>query len=301
MQKNHSKFKKLYQFILAAAMFGCVSAYAAPSADENGVLTQAPVMATSSKAIDNSSNEGKEGMAWREKKDAAVKGEGLKSAPYEPSILFVCGGNTGRSFAAEKWTRFSKYGRKVDAFSRGSGITAEDSLTPEEPMVDLLLADKRIPAYNKDRLHNAIKFHRATPASTMDIYNADIVLAMTKSHKQRLFDLIDHECTSANLDAKKLDTRTRNKWDTACLNTDALKRKIHTLIGCATGTDGDIADGYGTPLEDEAKVYPPIYKDITSNIKTILDNTTNPAVNTYQKPAHGMMGLSYHPPIYCKE
>jgi protein-tyrosine-phosphatase len=236
-----------------------------------------------------------EGMADREDGAAAhIKGEKAIEATSgkTPTVLFVCGGNTGRSFAAMEWTRFSKYGKGLNVFSRGSGISQEDSLTPEEPMVNLLLADKRILANKKERLQKEIDFHRATPASTMDIYNADIVLAMTASHKKRLFDLIDRECTST---ANKPDS----KLNTACADTDKLKEKIHTLIGCATGKDGDIADGYDKP----ASAYPPIYDAITDNIKIIMKNTADPAINNYQKnsqkPAHGMFGMKQHSPIYC--
>ncbi len=71
-----------------------------------------------------------------------------------------------------------------------------------------------------------------------------------------------------------------------------LDGKIHTLIGCATGKDGDVEDGYGKP--DDA--YPPISNTITQNIDEIMNNTSTVSK---QKPSRGF-GLTYHPSIYCK-
>ncbi|MCC2625777.1 MAG: hypothetical protein K0R14_1650 [Burkholderiales bacterium] len=302
MPANRSnQSKKLSQILLATLMFGSVSSYAAGSPDENGVKTIEPVPNTFASS-DTSNNEGKEGMAWREREDVAVKGEGAAtSSDKKPTVLFVCGGNTGRSFAAEK-IAFFKYYKYMNTFSRGSGINPDDSVTPEEPMMNLLLKDKTLRKHaSKQELETAIDLHRATPANVMDINKADTVLTMTADHEQRLKDMIDRECATASIDARNLDPEAKGQWDKMCANTERLKNKIHTLIGCATGTDGDIPDGYGK----SASAYPPIYKEISENIKLIVDNTLNPAVNTVQKPAHGMLGMSYHPKpsenIYCKK
>jgi|GEM_PF-2521885 len=275
MQTNHfNSYKKLCQIILASALLCNVSAYAEPGNTNNedakaGV--EAPTMTTFT--------------------GAAVKGEGAKET--KPTVLFVCGGNTGRSVIAE-WYMRAKYGDNVDTFSRGSGIAPGDEVTTEAPAAALIVA-------KGNATKKQMASRRATPASITDIYNANIVLAMTSSHKTRLIAMIDRECNPANLDTRGLDEETRVKWNNMCANNaEVLKNKIHTLIGCATGTDGDIPDGYKQP--DSA--YNAIRRDIVYYTKTIMDNTANPSINTYQAPSHGKLGMSYHPNpyenIYCK-
>jgi protein-tyrosine-phosphatase len=409
MQKNQfNKSKKLYQIILATVMFGCASAYAAGSPDENGVNAEQPTMTTFAgtpaanstdeekvTAFHGGSNPVEHGTCYNDDKNGTTmfkwvlsKKNGPDSAgdsysiitksnyttwkdttktmarhsnePYskfsvngekhiyeierngtsssqdhpfivkifdnstipphllhtltprceinkKPTVLFVCGGNTGRSFAGANRTQFNGiYGNYVSTFSRGSGITSTDSLTPEKPMVSELLKDEAIPEENKQHLQNAIAKHIATPASTIDIDRADIVLAMTASHKQRLLNLIDKECTPASLNASNMLDSEKNKLKLACANTSQLKSKIHTLIGCATGTDGDIADAYGTPPEKETEVYQDVYKAIAENIDLVMKNTADHAT-TRQTHAPGKLGLSYDPNfnpyanIYCKK
>lgn len=276
-------YKKLCQVILASAILCNVSAYAAPA-----VETEEQTINTNTVG-----DEHKEGMAFREV-EPAIKGSNATEAPTykKPTVLFVCGGNTGRSFMAEWYTR-AKYGKDIITFSRGSGILPGDQVMPEEPAANLVVSK-----------HNAtlkqVSLHRATPATITDIYNADIVLTMTPGHKDRLDQMITRECTPSNIDSRfgpdnpgNPNLSDRNKWvDKMCTDgaQQTLRNKIHTLIGCATGTDGLIADGYDKP----ASAYPPIRDAIMENIKTIMTNTIS-----QQKPSSGMLGMSYHPNPYA--
>lgn len=100
-------------------------------------------------------------------------------------VLFVCGGNTGRSVMAS-WYANSKYEYIVDAFSRGSGIDPDDDFHPE-PNAATLIKDH----YGRP---DQFKFQRATVAAIQDLNYADIILTMTTEHKNRLLKLVDNEC-----------------------------------------------------------------------------------------------------------
>lgn len=91
---------------------------------------------------------------------------------------------------------------------------------------------------------------------------------MTTSHRNRLVKLIDRECLPSNLDLRGLSTSSRAQWDDMCNNKDALKNKIVTLIKCATGTDGDVADAFGQDLP----FYENVLKTITSNVDQAVAN-----------------------------
>ena len=175
----------------------------------------------------------------------------------KPTVLFVCGGNTGRSVMAEWYFRAVPwYSTRFDVFSRGSGINPSDEVAIEPFAVEILTS-------THEATSEEINLHRATPVSMVDIYKADIILTMTKSYKDRLINLIAAECTADSLEQHK---RTDTSWQELCspANYINLRNKIHTLIGCATGTDGDIPDAAGKDKEYYQKVRDSIIGNIDS-------------------------------------
>lgn len=159
------------------------------------------------------------------------------------------------------WYANDHYGKTVSAISRGSGIDPKDDFHPEPHAVELLLEDKYASKGN-------LKYQHATPATIQDINSANIVITMTNSHRNRLLKLIDRECLPSNLDTRSLSASSRAQWDDMCNNKDALKNKIFTLIKCATGADGDVADAFG----QDKPFYEKVLKTITSNIDQAVAN-----------------------------
>lgn len=125
-------------------------------------------------------------------------------------ILFVCGGNTGRSpmaeYLANDYFHFAKDGYIAD--SRGANVNPKE-LTPESYAI---VAMKEFGV--KD-----ISAHRAMPVTKADIDSAKLVLVMTEAHKEKLL---------------KIDPTAKN---------------IYLLAECATGKKEDVADAYGHDLK----------------------------------------------------
>ncbi len=124
-------------------------------------------------------------------------------------ILFVCGGNTGRSPMAEGLANdfFDFPSKNYDAFSRGVNVNPKET-TPEVNAVKAM-----------NELHISIQSHHATPVTISDINSAELVLAMTLVQKNKLL---------------ALDPSAGNK--------------IFTLSQCANGTQHDIEDAYKKDL-----------------------------------------------------
>lgn len=133
----------------------------------------------------------------------------LAATTTNDKILFVCGGNTGRSpmaeYLANDYFHFAKDGYIAD--SRGANVNPKE-LTPESYAI---VAMKELGV--KD-----ISAHRATPVTKADINSAKLVLVMTEAHKEKLL---------------KIDPTAKN---------------IYLLAECATGKKEDIADAYGHDL-----------------------------------------------------
>ncbi len=126
-------------------------------------------------------------------------------------ILFVCGGNTGRSPMAESlandFFNFSTYG--YEAFSRGVNVNPNEVM-PEKNAVIVM--------HQWDSTSN-IDTHRAKSITISDIDSASIVLTMTAAQKEKLLSLDPHAVN-----------------------------KIFMLSQCANGTSQDVSDMYGHDL-----------------------------------------------------
>lgn len=188
---------------------------------------------------------------------AFAQAESLPSIKQESKsqIMFTCGGNTGRSVMAS-WYTNAKYGNTIDGFSRGSGVDPLDDVYPEPNAAQLILD-------NHYATLDELAMQRATPATIQDAYNANIVLTMTSSHRDRLIKLIDRECLASNIKLRDLSTSSQAQWNKMCDNKELLKAKIHTLIGCATGVDANIDDAFGKDM--------PFYQQTLTTIQNNID------------------------------
>lgn len=124
-------------------------------------------------------------------------------------VLFVCGGNTGRSpmaqYLANDYFYFSKDGYIAD--SRGANVAPEE-LLPEANAVLVM-----------QQLNIDIQKHRAQSVTLKDIESAKLVLVMTQSHKQKLLQMAPNATN------------------------------IYLLSECATGNAIDVDDAYGQELK----------------------------------------------------
>lgn len=142
------------------------------------------------------------------------------------NILLVCTGNTCRSAMAEgllnKIISNNNTNEKFDVLSAGISVF---SPTPASENAVLALKDMGIDISN----------HTSRQLTDDMINDADIILTMTKSHKQ----IIENVC-------------------------DDIECEIHTLMGYAYGNETDVADPYGMNLD--------IYKKSAKEIYDALEN-----------------------------
>jgi protein-tyrosine-phosphatase len=181
------------------------------------------------------------------------------SSSKEPTIMFVCGGNTGRSVMAE-WYARHHYSDQATYFSGASGLDPDDA-PMVEPYAEQLIVE------NSDAPKELIEIYRPHQSSLLDLYHAHLILTMGEKYNQRLYNIIDRECASFNLDypGRALNLK---QWQRVCANKDEIKAKIKTLDGCATGTDGSIADAF----EKDKPFYVQVRNAITSDIDAIMQH-----------------------------
>ena len=134
--------------------------------------------------------------------------EYANSAPQE--LLFICGGNTGRSPMAEGLVNAQlqkMHNHQYVAVSRGADVDP-NAIMPE-PNAVIAMQQKGID----------ISKHRAAEVTVADIDQATLVLTMTDVQKKTLIAL-DPKATA----------------------------KIKTLSECASGVQQNVADPYGQAL-----------------------------------------------------
>jgi len=125
-------------------------------------------------------------------------------------ILFVCTGNTCRSSMAEALTREilkGRHGNKVEVSSAGVAAWSGDRATRE--------AVEALAGMGID-----LGGHRASRLTPEAVREADLILVMTKSHREHIKHLAPHAAG-----------------------------KVFTLTGYA-GVSGDVPDPIGQPVEN---------------------------------------------------
>ena len=135
---------------------------------------------------------------------------GVSAARQPARVAFVDTGNTGRSVAAEALARnlIATTGAPVSVISRAVNLNPYNT-TPEPNFVTLL-----------QQRGVTVGDHTAVQLSQRDVSFSDLILTMTRAHK---------------------DWVLTNFPDSA--------GKVFTLAEYATGTDRDIADALGQPID----------------------------------------------------
>ena len=149
------------------------------------------------------------------------------------NILLVCTGNTCRSAMSEgilkKLIGDNRSNDKLSVLSAGISVF---SPAPASENAVLALNDMGIDISN----------HTSRQLTDDMINDADIILTMTKSHKQ----IIENVC-------------------------DNISDKIYTLTGFAYGTDTDVSDPYGMDLDEYRKCAHQIYDALESAFPKLID------------------------------
>ena len=135
---------------------------------------------------------------------------GASAAGQPVRVAFVDTGNTGRSVAAEALAQnlIATTGAPVSVISRAVSLNPYN--TAPEPNFVTLLQQRGV----------MVGEHTAAQLSQRDVSFSDLILTMTRAHKEWVLT---------------------NFPDTA--------GKVFTLAEYATGTDQDIADALGQPIE----------------------------------------------------
>ena len=135
---------------------------------------------------------------------------GVSAAGQPVRMAFVDTGNTGRSVAAEALARnlIATTGAPVSVISRAVNLNPYN--TAPEPNFVTLLQQRDV----------TVDDHTAAQLSQRDVSFSDLILTMTRAHKEWVLT---------------------NFPDSA--------GKVFSLAEYATGTDRDIADALGQPIE----------------------------------------------------
>ncbi len=142
------------------------------------------------------------------------------SAEQPQQMIFVCGGNTGRSPMAE-YLANDHFGFPAEGYIAISRAASLDptAITPEKNAIQAML---------EKPFNINISLHRAQQLTAQDVKNSDYVLTMTKAQKQKILTTIDPD-----------DRNTSNK--------------VYMLSECANGTQVDVPDAWGKNLETYEK------------------------------------------------
>jgi protein-tyrosine-phosphatase len=168
------------------------------------------------------------------------------------NYLYVCGGNTGRSVAAEAIAK----GNGLNAFSRASGLDPTDPRDVEKGVINALSSLALAESKAADYYTKYILGHQAQQISYTDIKDSSQLYTMTKGHLCRVILTVKTQATTSQ-------------------EADLEFTKVHSLSKCALGNYIEIPDGFGTPESQESVVYGGIVQQINGYIHTIQQNNGN--------------------------
>lgn len=191
---------------------------------------------------------------------AACNSGGSNIAPEDTSstnVLFVCGGNSGRSPAAEALANANG----INAFSRASGLDPSDPLEMESGALHALVRLAESQGESSDYYTKYIIGRTAKQISYSDILKSSAVYPMTEGHMCRIVLNIQTNASS---------------------NSEAQQQfaKVHLFSSCAIGKYVIVPDGFGVPEDQEVAVYNGIINQLNSYVLAIKNNHNSCVVPT---------------------
>lgn len=183
------------------------------------------------------------------------------SEPLTTDVLFICGGNTGRSPSAEALAQANG----IPAFSRASGLDANDPLSVESGALMALSRLAESQHENSDFYTRYILGREAQQLTYEDILKSSAIYPMTEAHLCRVALTIELNADS-ELEAKQ-------EFD-----------KVHLLSSCATGKYTPVPDGFGVAESKEFVVYNEIIRQLNSYVLAIKHNHNSCVAATESSP-----------------
>lgn len=172
--------------------------------------------------------------------------------PSATNVLFVCGGNTGRSPSAEALANANG----INAFSRASGLDPTDPLETEQGALDALSRLAESQNEPSDYYTKYILGRKAQQISYSDIFKSSAVYPMTEGHMCRVVLNIQTNAAS--------ETEAQQQF-----------AKVHLISSCATGKYVSVPDGFGVPKDQEVAVYDGIISQLDDYVLTIKNNNNS--------------------------
>lgn len=195
-----------------------------------------------------------------------VTSNAVKASATATDVLFVCGGNTGRSPMAEALAD----GNGINAFSRASGLDMSDSLEMEKGALSALARFAESESKRQDYYTKYVLEHKAQQITYDDIMKSSSVYPMTETHMCRVALTIELNANS------ELEAQQEFK-------------KVHLLSSCATGKYTAVPDGFGAAESQEIMVYNGIVQQLNNYILTIKRSHNSCVVATESSPLNSSL------------
>lgn len=187
--------------------------------------------------------------------------------PASTDVLFICGGNTGRSPSAEALANANG----TPAFSRASGLDANDPLNVESGALSALTRLAESQHKNSDFYTRYILERKAQQLTYEDILKSSAIYPMTEAHLCRVALIIELNADS-ELEAKQ-------EFD-----------KVHLLSSCATGKYTPVPDGFGVAESKEFVVYNEIIQQLNGYVLAIKNNHNSCVTTIESSPLSSSLG-----------